>query len=808
MHRINTSTAAQDMHGQGKNGFRDGNPQQGVRPTQFNASWANTVQEEAAHLIEYAGLELDEADNQQLRKAIMRLTEQSSVAYVDSVAALRNRPGAFDGQNMQTVSYYQGLAIGGAMYQWAELNVEADNGIDIIKVNDIQTGRWKLQSDVTCENAGMRPNDVTVDNTAVLLRLLELAKLRGNLKVMVLGKYWFLTGNIDINLNQASISFVGIDKKLSVFVYKKEDQTNTVYVTDVKANAIAKIRNINRIHFIDVGVTAETSYDNPNNGIKNVDAVYWGAVWGFVLDSFDELMLNRCEVTKFNYRGFSCICNNAYGRSQNGRVLTYDSNFSHNKASGLWVTYTQLLAVSGGECIGNGQLGQTGTGYGVTASLAVNRAIVTGTRFERNYRKGFDTHGCHDVQIRGCTFKDNVQYHHALLQWGSVATNSLFVDNENIVIDGNVYQKGVTAEDRAWLDAAYTAIVANGFKPKCNDINIDAVSSSGTTFSNTLKKVVFSNNKVLSLYNGGNILQGKVEDQTPIRFACKFSQIEMKNNTLNFNNFNASVGSSMYTASLIFVTASSFTWDNNKLDAAAANMTFGNYSGAMILLQDEQALDLKILGGEINLPKSWPVAAYSGAGAIYSAIHKIGQTGKFITKGLVCNIAELPTSDVVSYAYWGRIFDKTYPHHYQVDNQIRIGTKMLPVLKEKTNFTENKQVHRSGYAPGSIAAGTEIMEIIIDKTVPWVIDIDYQPMNEVNKFSLLVDGFPGSIVKVDSATFGFSRAIQFTDTNGQVKYKIYVKTLAAVSVPYYLFGNVRISGAQGSYGIYEVNYLV
>lgn len=51
MRRIDTSTAAQDLFGKGKHGWRNGNPQAGVRPTQFNAEFVNALQEEIANAI-------------------------------------------------------------------------------------------------------------------------------------------------------------------------------------------------------------------------------------------------------------------------------------------------------------------------------------------------------------------------------------------------------------------------------------------------------------------------------------------------------------------------------------------------------------------------------------------------------------------------------------------------------------------------------------------------------------------------------------------------------------------------------------
>lgn len=70
MRRIDTSTAAQDLFGPGKHGFRDGDPANAVLATQLNAAYFNSVQEELAQLVECSGLELSPVDNGQIVRAI------------------------------------------------------------------------------------------------------------------------------------------------------------------------------------------------------------------------------------------------------------------------------------------------------------------------------------------------------------------------------------------------------------------------------------------------------------------------------------------------------------------------------------------------------------------------------------------------------------------------------------------------------------------------------------------------------------------------------------------------------------------
>ena len=63
MHRI-------DAPGNLNRTFQEGDPGTGTQATQVGADWLNAVQEEVAHVIEAAGLELDKLDNTQLALAI------------------------------------------------------------------------------------------------------------------------------------------------------------------------------------------------------------------------------------------------------------------------------------------------------------------------------------------------------------------------------------------------------------------------------------------------------------------------------------------------------------------------------------------------------------------------------------------------------------------------------------------------------------------------------------------------------------------------------------------------------------------
>lgn len=73
MDRINTATKAVDLYGAGKHGFKNSNVGLGTPATDFNAEWANGVQEEHLNVIEAAGIVPAIATLTQMRQAIKRL---------------------------------------------------------------------------------------------------------------------------------------------------------------------------------------------------------------------------------------------------------------------------------------------------------------------------------------------------------------------------------------------------------------------------------------------------------------------------------------------------------------------------------------------------------------------------------------------------------------------------------------------------------------------------------------------------------------------------------------------------------------
>jgi hypothetical protein len=75
MRRINTTNKSPSLFGAGKDGFRNGDMALGVNPTEFDANWCNSLQEELAAIVESVGGALDANNNGQVIAKINALIE-------------------------------------------------------------------------------------------------------------------------------------------------------------------------------------------------------------------------------------------------------------------------------------------------------------------------------------------------------------------------------------------------------------------------------------------------------------------------------------------------------------------------------------------------------------------------------------------------------------------------------------------------------------------------------------------------------------------------------------------------------------
>lgn len=82
MKRIDTSTAAADANGTGRDGFTNGDPGVPTPATEVDDTWLNALQEEICQTIELGGVALDSGSTTQLREEVARSDGMSS-GYLD-----------------------------------------------------------------------------------------------------------------------------------------------------------------------------------------------------------------------------------------------------------------------------------------------------------------------------------------------------------------------------------------------------------------------------------------------------------------------------------------------------------------------------------------------------------------------------------------------------------------------------------------------------------------------------------------------------------------------------------------------------
>lgn len=105
MHRIDSDSVEENAHGEGKNGFRAGNP--GLTgATALTPAWCNAVQEEPANVIEASGLPLDKNNNFQLLAAIRIIAAQVAAPLLDVLKKL------FGGFNLLEPTETNGILAG------------------------------------------------------------------------------------------------------------------------------------------------------------------------------------------------------------------------------------------------------------------------------------------------------------------------------------------------------------------------------------------------------------------------------------------------------------------------------------------------------------------------------------------------------------------------------------------------------------------------------------------------------------------------------------------------------------------------
>jgi hypothetical protein len=114
VHRIDTETREEDLHGSGKDGFTAGDPGAAIAPTDLSADWCNAVQEELAHVVEDAGLTLNKGDHHQLAAAVGVIVRQGYRFKQRLIYTLADMPAEYEhGADVRAVDV-QVVGAGGA----------------------------------------------------------------------------------------------------------------------------------------------------------------------------------------------------------------------------------------------------------------------------------------------------------------------------------------------------------------------------------------------------------------------------------------------------------------------------------------------------------------------------------------------------------------------------------------------------------------------------------------------------------------------------------------------------------------------
>lgn len=141
MHRIDSTSAEADLNGEGKAGFRPGNP--GLTgATAMTPDWCNAVQEEIARTVEGAGFPLIKGNNGQLLAAVKKLASEAAGEQGEDIKTL------LGGNNLFAPSAANGQLAGDTAYS-ADLNSFTTPGVYGVwnsrtTLNQIK-GFWKVE---------------------------------------------------------------------------------------------------------------------------------------------------------------------------------------------------------------------------------------------------------------------------------------------------------------------------------------------------------------------------------------------------------------------------------------------------------------------------------------------------------------------------------------------------------------------------------------------------------------------------------------------------------------------------------------
>lgn len=383
-------------------------------------------------------------------------------------------------------------------------------------------------------------NDATrvtcTDNTNAFTKMLDYCEKVKNLKVYFpAGHYGIKEGNVVKNLEGCNLTIVGDGEDVTIIDYVKEDDTNTSYVDENKANYITRINSINSLKISNMTIKATTNYENINPN-TTTSSEYNGAVWGLVIENFNTLRCENLKVERFNFRGISTNITKYAGiDSLNNRVELINCKGFKNRGSGFWIKFVKDLIINGGEYSYNGLIGHSGTGYGITASVYVANVVVQGsTWFHHNYRKGLDSHTQCNLTIDSAIFEDNVLFDIAILQDTKIEELTELTVN----IKGT-FKHGETNESLEWLRSCYSKIeeLQATVNPTGGDTRYCSIKILDNASNPRVKSVSITAN-LNGAYNGYDVVSSPYNWAYTLQ--CPNADIKILNSNINLKNWKAS----------------------------------------------------------------------------------------------------------------------------------------------------------------------------------------------------------------------------------------------------------------------------
>ena len=392
------------------------------------------------------------------------------------------------------------------------------------------------------------------DNTDALNALIQTAVQQQSQVIKIPAGHWGIKkGGLKFE-SVKRLRIVGDGVGVTTVDFVLEDASGDSYVSEQEACSIAEFVGAERIEFSDMTIKATTK-GGLVTGSPGSNDVYRGKVWGLKFNNCKEVVFTRVRVERFNYRGVS-----VYGAATERVKLTQCEGF-FNAGSGFWVSNAAKFIVDGGEFAYNGIPGETGTGYGITASSYVGEFLCKRVHAHHNYRKGVDSHGCAKFAVKQSCFNENVLDHVAFVNnYPPVGT----VDADVNVV-GNSFSNGQTEDARAWLSLAYAALVTNGYSL---DASAAGAAMSISDPSNTIKAVAFERNSLIAHFNGVGV--GLISKSRPIiNIVTPSASVEFANNRLDLQH--AALGSGdAYSRFLNAVVGSAVEMNNNTVYARTA----------------------------------------------------------------------------------------------------------------------------------------------------------------------------------------------------------------------------------------------